>query len=180
MTIKESKGIILQLRDRFRLKYFIETGTLHGKTAAWAAKHFEQVYTIEISKRHHDRAKRLNPKRNIQFILGNSGEELSRVLKELDGLALVWLDAHWSPDLKYARPPKAGECPLIDELKALNADGRPHIVLIDDAHLFTKGVEIAHPGVFTPNDWPDAKTVYRLLGNRSIEVKNNVIIALPK
>lgn len=180
MTIKKSKEIILRLRDERGLKYFVETGTLHGKTAAWAARHFRQVYTIEISKKHYDRAKRLRPKGNIHFVLGDSGEELSKVLRKLDSPALVWLDAHWSPDLKYARPSKVGECPLLNELEALNADGRPHVILIDDAHLFIKSVEVAHPGVFTPSDWPDVKAVYRLLGDRHIEEENNVIIALPK
>jgi len=179
MTIKKSKSEILRLRDEYGLKYFVETGTLHGKTADWAAQHFERVYTIEISKKHHDRAKKRRSRPNIRFVLGDSGQALPEVLKSLDGPALVWLDAHWSPDLGYARP-EVGECPLIKEIETLNADERPHVVLIDDAHLFTQGVETTQPGAFTPTDWPDIKAVRRLLGKRLVKVENNVITALPR
>jgi hypothetical protein len=41
---------ILQLKERYGLVNFIETGTYHGSTAVWAASYFDNVITIEYSR----------------------------------------------------------------------------------------------------------------------------------
>ena len=42
--------LMIKLRDFGNCKNFVESGTCHGTTAEWAARHFQKVYTCEISK----------------------------------------------------------------------------------------------------------------------------------
>lgn len=175
MPLKNAEEEILKLRDAFDLRFFVETGTLHGKTAAWAAGHFEKVYTIEISKRHYERAKKRYRRDNVRFIFGDSALVLPIVLEALNGPALCWLDAHWSPDLKVPHPP-GGECPVLMEITALNADGRDHVILIDDARYFLESPSRGHRA----SDWPNFEELRELLGDREIRIKNDVIYAAPR
>jgi len=127
-------ALALSLRDRYGLRFFVETGTLAGKSAAWAAKHFERVYTIEVSDKFHALAKqRFGGLSNVWFLLGDSRDLLPGVLAKLPGPALVWLDAHWSKDLGIA--PTA--CPLLAEIAAIVVAPVRCVTLIDDARLFT-------------------------------------------
>jgi len=127
--------LALELKAQHRLRFFVETGTLIGKTAAWAAGYFEHVYTVEISDQFYALARNrlIGIYHNITLLHGDSGKLLPGVLAKLPGPALVWLDAHWSHDLGTA--PTA--CPLLAEIAAVvNAPVRC-VTLIDDARLFT-------------------------------------------
>jgi len=172
-----SKALILRMRDEYSLEHFVETGTLHGRTTQWAAEQFKEVYTIELSELHHTRTKnRLKHIPNIHWFLGNSGEVLSTVLKLLPAPSLLWLDAHWSPDLNYDLP-EFGECPIMDEIDAINYDGRPHIVLIDDARHFIDGPPAPYHDAAW---WPVLDDLEKAMFNHTLSLENDVIIGLPK
>lgn len=121
--------------EQFGLKVFIESGTYYGDTVEAVKPLFEQVYSIELSRDLHERAKkRFRSDRNVHLILGDSGERIGALMKDVDRPALFWLDGHYSGG-ETAR----GECdtPIYEELAhILKAPDLGHVILIDDAHCF--------------------------------------------
>jgi len=149
--------LALKLRDAFGLDTFVETGTYKAATASWAGTHFKQVYTVEGYLDYFQRSSRAHAaEKNIEFILGDSRVELPRVLAKLDKPALIWLDAHWWGDsMMSAGGP--GECPLREELSAIQDSNTKHFILIDDLHCF-KG-ELNKGAV--RELWPTVKEVHQ-------------------
>lgn len=151
--------LCLRLRDAFGLQHFVETGTYRGGTAVWAAANFAQVHTIEGWMEYYQRTSGAHrDKTNIEFIYGDSRAKLPEVLSKLDSAALIWLDAHYLGDsmLSAGTP---GECPLVDELKAIGRRGVRHFILIDDLHCFQGQLNRgSHADL-----WPDVAEVHRLI-----------------
>jgi len=167
------RKLALELRGGYGLKVFIETGSYVGGTLFWASQHFGKVIGIEISRFYYEFCKRTcGGAKNVVLIRGDSRTELSRALSLAKSPALVWLDAHWSSDLEAVRPER-GECPLMDELKALNIDSRPHVILIDDATLFDPPLN---------DEWPSIDEVYAMLEERprTVRIFEDVVIAEPE
>ncbi len=163
------KDKALDLARKFNLKFFVETGTLVGSTTKWASVHFSQVTTIECSKEYAEIAIRnLKMCDNVKIILSKSELVLYEVLMSTHGLALVWLDAHWSRDLKYQRPEVI--CPVLDEIKCVRTDGRNHVIMVDDVRLFNgkKG-------------WPSHIKMLQALSydDREVSVIDDVYISEP-
>lgn len=170
--------IARRLRDRYGLQNFVETGTHIGRTAHWAAHEFNQVISLEISPEYAQTA-RLNCKglENVQIMRVDSREGLRYALALVTTPALIWLDAHWGPDLSYPRP-EAGECPVLDELTQIAEDGRAHVVLVDDAHLFFE----APPAPHVSTQWPSFAALEggSLHPSHNLTVEEGVLIFTPK
>jgi len=163
--------LAIRLRNKYKLKWFIETGTFTGKTTAWAGRNFDQVLSIEYSKKHFIACRKgLKSYKNIKLFKGSSGERLGEMLAEINSPALIWLDAHWSRDLGYGRP-EFGECPILAELDAIIKDGRKHIILIDDARYFLGRPAKPH----IQNQWPTFNQIEKKLGKR-VYVETDVIV----
>lgn len=164
------------MAKEFSLNTFVETGTHKGNTSAWAAAHFPRVVTIEGSELWYERTKpRLEPLGNVSMMLGHSRKVLPKVVQELSGPAIFWLDAHWSGRQT------AGvneQCPLLDEIAIVNQSADDHFILIDDARLFLAPPEPPHD----VNQWPDiGATVMALNASRPkyVVVFEDAIIAVP-
>lgn len=169
--------LILQLGHEYDLKDFIETGTFTGKTALWAAAHFDRVVTIENSEALYNETKpKLDPKNNIKFIKGNSRTALPGVLAELTLPSVLWLDSHWSGGRTYG---ENDECPLLDEIRSVNRSDYTHFIFIDDARLFTSPPPRPHDA----SQWPTIIQVLDTLKSSShnyyIVIIEDVIIAVP-
>lgn len=157
-------------------RVFVETGTFLGETAAWAACHFDQVYSIEAAVNFHREASQRHARlRNIRFLHGESQTLLPRVIAQLDQPALFWLDAHWSGGATWG---KDNECPLLDELATINDSPFDHVVLIDDARLFLA----PPPSPHRAEQWPDIGRISSLLakGGRRLAVLEDVIVGVPE
>ncbi len=77
------------------LRDFVETGTYVGQALPWASRTFERVWTVELNPRFQAQAKANNAGlKNVAFLLGDSTSELPKIMNELKGPALFWLDAH--------------------------------------------------------------------------------------
>jgi len=162
------KELGLALRDTYGLDTFIETGTYKGQTTTWAAENFKRVVSIELDEGWHNRAKEaLSGQKNVKLIHGDSATELAKALKRLKKPTLIWLDAHWCK----AKKATVNECPLREELRAIQDSGVDHFVLIDDARLFEN----------PPNsDWPTFQEIIKLLPPVCyLRVWNDAIIAVP-
>lgn len=170
--------LIQALKAMSGITHFVETGTNRGDTAMWAAGVFGSVITIEESPAIHGAAvHRLGSCLGLKTILGESSKTL-RDLQASGGLhfpAIYWLDAHWGGGDNAG---KDRECPLLEEILALNESPEHNIILIDDARLFLKPPPIEH----NPSHWPDIATVTYALWNKGIRyvcVVGDVIVALP-
>ncbi len=168
--------LVLRLAKEFGIGTFVETGTHKGNTSAWASAHFSKVVTIEGSEHWYERTKpRLDALGNVSMILGHSREVLPKVVQELPGPALFWLDAHWSGRQTAGVDE---QCPLLDEIAAVNQSAHDHFILIDDARLFLAPPEPPHD----VNQWPDiGATVAALNAGRGkyVVVFEDAIIAVP-
>ena len=124
--------VIFEHSRRFGLRTLVETGTLFGDTIVATRRHFDRVYSIELSPELHTKARRrLRRFRNVTLLQGDSAEVLPQLLDEIDEPCLFWLDAHYSGGVS-ARA--ALDSPLRAELAAILA--REHdrdVILIDDA-----------------------------------------------
>jgi hypothetical protein len=114
----------------------VETGTYKGDMILAQLDSFEKIYSIELSQALFEKAgKRFNKNSKVNLLQGNSGEVITKVLKELMEPAIFWLDGHYSGGItakidKYS--------PVIEELQTLIVHNElQHIILIDDARGFT-------------------------------------------
>lgn len=132
------REILLEYGTRLQLGTFIETGTNDGGTPAFLMSHFRELHTIELGKRQYRAAVDRFRGTNVRCWHGDSIKVLPQVLKVVTEPALVWLDGH------YSGPGTAigvRSTPIREELVALFADGRPHVILVDDARIFGGGEE---------------------------------------
>jgi hypothetical protein len=171
------EDLLLLLRDRFNVKTFVEGGTFYGSTALWAAAHFPTAYTIEKSETYYHLAKdRFGSVPNLHFMLGDTRSLIPSVLNKLEEPAVFWLDSHWCGGESYGAD---DECPLIDEIAAINRSEMEHFMLIDDARLFL--APPPRPHLIT--QWPTIDQVVKALRpdgmERYIAVFDDVVIATP-
>jgi hypothetical protein len=110
---------------------FIETGTYMGGTTKWASTQFKEVYTIEWSEAFYKQIKdELLSKGNIVPHLGDSRNVLPKILGNIKGNILFWLDAHYSTKNSAG---KDDRCPLLQELEIILSRNNEDIIIIDDA-----------------------------------------------
>ncbi len=170
------KGLTLFLKESAGTRHFVETGTFRGDTARWAAGHFDEVVTIELSPAYHAAAvKRFAGEPRVRPLAGGSPEVLAELVPGLAAPALFWLDAHWSGLDTSGRD---HECPLLEELAVINQSPVGHIVLVDDARLFCAPPPAPH----RVEAWPDLRTTLDALeadGRRHVVLWDDVFIAVP-
>lgn len=130
------QGIVIGYQRRHRFETFVETGTFTGEMLAAVRPYFSELISIELSPRIYAIAsRRFSGDSGITLLLGDSGVVLPRVLESLDHPALFWLDGHYMGE---GTGRAQIDTPVTQELAALlRHPVRGHVVLIDDARLFT-------------------------------------------
>ncbi len=170
------KKIVLRFKEKGGIKNFVETGTYKGGTCFWAGHHFDNVYTIEIDPAI-SKATSEDPAcpANIKFYVGNSKDVLPKLVAELKGPSVFWLDGHWC---NVSEMGKDMECPLIDELKALKDFG-DSVILIDDARAFLGPLPPPHDN----SQWPRIDEIFLLLKaqfpSNLVTIVDDVIYCVP-
>jgi hypothetical protein len=172
------KEFVLELKNHFNIKYFLETGTYLGQTALWAADNFEMVVTIENSELLYDQAiAKHGSIANIKFIYGHTKDILGDLTKDIPESLIFWLDSHWCGGESYG---KSDQCPIIDEIGIINQLDSKNFILIDDARLFLSPPPLPND----PEQWPSIDKVIQELGKgkykRYIVIFEDVIIAVPE
>ena len=168
---------------------FVETGTFEGESLANALDmRYRTLLSCDINRT------------NIQF--GHLYTAAARQGKQLiikraespDFLAYetailrnyevtFWLDAHYQGGPKTECSLVYGECPLLNELKAIFASpwrSLP-IILIDDAHMFHEWPMEKH-GVFSAEQWPTYEQIVERFPTNAyaFSEEEDVIWCLPK
>jgi hypothetical protein len=168
--------LTLALQRRLATDDFIETGTYRGDTAAWAARHFSRVTTIELSPTYHAAAQaRFGPQPNVRALAGDSVVVLRTVVPNLTSPAIFWLDAHWS-GLDTAG--HETECPVLAEIALINTSSLGHVILVDDARLFCAPPPRPHRA----EQWPGLAAIVAALsqeGRRHVVLLEDAFVAVP-
>jgi hypothetical protein len=170
--------LVLKLKSGYGLKDFVETGTYYGKTALWAASHFDRVITIEYSKKIYEEviSRPANPK-NIQFLFGDSRHVLKTLVPILPGPAFFWLDSHWCEGETHG---EGDNCPLLQEISEIIISPQRHFIFIDDARLFMSPPSSPHQA----DQWPSISEVVDTLRTATyqpyIAIFKDVIISVPE
>jgi hypothetical protein len=164
------------LRQAASLKDFVETGTYLGNSLAWASENFQHVWTIEIDPGYLDAARaRHAGLTNIHYVMGDSAAQLSKVLGQIEGPALCWLDAHAGAG--FFAP--EDNCPLLEELKAVIHSPYEHCILIDDARAFVA----PPPPPFNYRKWAPLEEIFAALAlkpNYHVVIIEDALIAVPR
>ena len=164
---KFKQDIIKEYQQNFDCKTFVETGTYIGDMLDAQLDSFTKLYSIELQPFLYYRAKnRFKNESKIHLIKGDSGIKLRALIPKLTSTVLFWLDGHYSMGIT-AKGDK--ECPILEELDAiLTLSKLHHVILIDDARLFTG-----------ENDYPtidQLKTfIEKYTSNLLLEIKDDVI-----
>lgn len=151
--------LALELRDKFKLRAFVETGLGQGTSALWAEKNFDTVTSIEIDGAFVTRFKKDHPNSTVKIIEGDSALEMLEVASGLTAPALFWLDGH-SDDYT----------PILAELAAIDFSQLLHVIMVDDWRLFG-----------TLRNWPskDKVKMFAGLGRRNIYEVDDVLVCTP-
>ncbi len=130
------QNAIREYREKYGCNVLVETGTFLGDMIEAQKRFFKSLHSVELSPELFELAKkRFLKDSNVFLWQGDSGEVLRDIVVKLDEPALFWLDGHYSGDFTALGKK---ECPVLEELEAIFS-GRnfDHIILIDDARLFT-------------------------------------------
>lgn len=129
------QNVIFEFQKSSGLDILVETGTYLGDMVEAQKKFFKKIYSIELSIKLYEMAKRRFSKdSNVEIVQGDSGRMLSTIVSKLDKPAIFWLDGHYSGNIT-AKGEK--ECPVFEELDAIFNDKiKNHVLLIDDARCF--------------------------------------------
>lgn len=129
--------MIHEFQRKYGYKVLIESGTFLGDMVAAQKDNFAKIISIELNGFLFRKAsKRFKYNSHIHIVQGDSGKMLQGIMIDIYEPCLFWLDGHYSSGVT-ARGEK--DCPIFEELNAIfSADRRfNHILLIDDARLFT-------------------------------------------
>ena len=133
-TDKKALEHIKQIRDIFKVKTFVETGTFKGMNVLAHKDNFERIYSCEKIKEYYNIAKeKCKDIKNININHEDSKHFLEMNVKyynpRIDGKYVIfYLDAHFY-DKK--RPKGKGKFVVLDELKALKGMKNAIIIIHD-------------------------------------------------
>lgn len=126
---------IRKFQQDYGLATFVETGTFMGDMVEAQRTYFRKIYSIELGKDlYNQAAERFAKYPHIKIIQGDSGVILKDLVKEINEPALFWLDGHYSAGIT-AKGDK--NTPILEELGTILNHKDDHVILIDDARLFT-------------------------------------------
>lgn len=152
---KDWVSFFKQLKEMFNITIFVETGTYEGDTTAQAARVFDEVHSIELSKQLYETCKkRFENAKNIFLYNGDSSKVFPHLLPNLKhGRVLFWLDGHWSTGIT-ARGDQ--DTPIMQELESIRKNNLQNsVILIDDIREFQSNVNSKY--MYGNRAYPDVK-----------------------
>lgn len=167
------------LQSALKLEVLVETGTFKGDTVAAVQGSFDRVVSIELSQElWAEAANRFADQPHIQILQGDSAEQLRALSAELQSKnVLYWLDAHWC--VADGTAGELSQCPLLQELQAIDRLNDGSMVLIDDARLFLAPPLAPHEITQWPAFNEIVKTLQGLSANHELMIVNDVIAFFP-
>ena len=154
-------------KEKYQYDVLIETGTFQGAMVDAQKKHFNKIYSIELSEELYRKARnRFKDDKHVSIIRGDSSNVLGKLLERIDEPAIFWLDGHYSGG-QTSKGKK--ETPIAEEVQAIFDSGSfNHVVLIDDARLFNG-----------TKDYPTIEELMRYIKGKNqsykVEIKQDII-----
>ncbi len=148
---------ILKYTKAYKISNFIETGTYFGETVDATKKYFSQIYSIELNRKLYQITKRMFSKDDhVKIINGDSELILPKLLKNIKGPCLFWLDAHYSGGFTAKG---MNDIPTMQEMKVISKNKiKSHVILIDDARYFKENNSYKKMKKFIKRIFPNHKT----------------------
>jgi hypothetical protein len=127
--------VVKRYAKQFRTQTLVETGTYYGEMIDAMHNLFKNVISVELGEQLYSQAlQRFSDYPNVVILHGDSGELMPRIIANLTGPTLFWLDGHFSEGITARGVLRT---PIIQELHAiLAAPMSQHVVLVDDARCF--------------------------------------------
>jgi hypothetical protein len=114
---------------------------------------------------------------NVTVLNTDSPNGLRQLAPQVSDACLFWLDAHWSGGITAGAEQ---QCPLLDEIAAVQTFAQPKAVLIDDARLFLSTPQPPHD----PDQWPEISEVVSALNRTFPEnylgIIEDAIVCVPE
>jgi hypothetical protein len=121
-------------KEKFAVEWLVETGTFMGEMVEAQKNRFSRIISIELQGRLYEEAvKKFKSDKHVKLYQGDSGEVLEKIINEITGPAIFWLDGHYSAGVTAKGNLNT---PIIKELQCVLGTKFDHVVLIDDARLF--------------------------------------------
>jgi hypothetical protein len=161
------------------LNTFVETGTFEGDSLERIKTLFAEIYSIELSESYYEKAvERFKENSKIKIYQGESPRLLCHLRPQIkDKSTLYWLDAHWCVAEDTAG--YESQCPLLEELAAIQSLNSESMVMIDDARLFL----CPPPAPHKISQWPSfdeiIKQLYSLSDIHKLMIVNDVMLFYP-
>jgi hypothetical protein len=147
------------IKEKYNLKYFIETGTGMGETIDNILNYgFELIQSCEIEKTQFEELKNKYQQKNLLIHFGKSSDTLPKMLNNIDGPSLIFLDAHF-PGQGYVRNEFISEKYTIDEIIPLENEFNilktykyisDSVIVVDDLRIYKKGN-------YSKGDWENGR-----------------------
>ncbi len=172
-------NLVKYLKENLPFNVFVETGTFEGETLEKIIPYFDKIYSVEIADYYYQKAiQRFKDQENIFLILNSSPNFLNEIRPQLqDEATLFWLDAHWCS--AEATDEHISQCPLVQEIKAIQKLNDDSVILIDDARLFT----CPPPKPHSLNEWPRFSAIldalFQISDRHQLLIYNDVIVYYP-
>lgn len=117
---------IIRLRNEYKIKTFIETGTHVGSSSIIASDIFEQVITCENHEWYFSESQKniKNSNKNNIKLHKKSSVTLFEEIFPIGEKCIIFLDAHGDHDF-----------PLLKELELISKDSTKHIIIIHDFYV---------------------------------------------
>ena len=179
VTFSIDPELVKTLKQLLPLKYFVETGTFEGETVEQVRLLFEEVHSVELAEDYYSQSvERFRDFSEVHLYQGDSEAVLKSLHPRLNSEAvLYWLDAHWCVADKTAG--YQSQCPLLQELDAIETLNLNSVVLIDDARLFL----CPPPQPHEVSQWPSFDAIIKKLSSLSsgheVMVLNDAILYYP-
>lgn len=168
---------LLELRNRYGIRRFVETGTCNGDTSLLAALVFDEVLTVDISHVYDDQAHgKLAHYPHVKRSYGDSPEWLAQVAPASGVPTVYWLDAHWCGQDERLGP----ECPIMRELAAIGPLRDCDVIVCDEADFFVGGpYQIVGRGrSHRPEEWPSYQEIAALVAGWQPTAKARLLESL--
>ena len=179
VTFSLDPQLVVSLQSKLPLRVLVETGTFKGDTVANLEPYFDELISIELSESlWADAVKRFKNHPHVQILKGNSIGKLGDLRSELQNSGvLYWLDAHWCVANNTAG--ERSQCPLLEELQAIDALNSESVVLIDDARLFLAPPLAPHEISQWPRFHQMVSHLCAMSSEHELMVVNDVIVFYP-
>lgn len=150
---------IADIKKRYNLSYFVETGTLYGETLDYVKQFgFNKLFSMEIMPLLYETCvQKYKEEQNVSIYLGDTSKDFGNLLADipLDEHVLFWLDAHFPGaegcGLPYDHCADTDQrIPLKKELEQIK-DNRN----IDRDYFIIDDLRVYEDGPFQDGDWAD-------------------------